>query len=66
MSVSEIVESNPRMTEIEAAGYLGVARATLTTWRSRGGGPPFYKVCARVVYTKEDLDSWLAERKVAR
>jgi len=37
--------------------------ATLETLRIRGGGPTFSKLGRRVVYQREDLDGWLAERK---
>lgn len=40
----------------------GLAPAILETLRSRGGGPPFVKLGRRVVYRREDLDSWLEER----
>lgn len=46
-----------------AAEYLGLSPATLETMRSRGGGPPFVKLGRRVVYQREDLDAWLAERR---
>lgn len=47
----------------EAAAYLGIAAATLETWRCRGGGPKYRKVGKRAVrYAPADLDAWLAER----
>jgi hypothetical protein len=46
-----------------AADYLGLSPATLETLRSRGGGPAFLKLGRRVVYQREDLDKWLAERR---
>jgi len=46
-----------------AADYLGLSPATLETLRIRGGGPTFSKLGRRVVYQREDLDAWLAERK---
>ena len=49
-----------RMHAEEAADYLGLAPATLANMRSKGGGPVFHKVGARVVYHKSDLDAWLA------
>ena len=32
------------VTTREASRLLGVAVATLTTWRTRGGGPPFRRI----------------------
>ena len=46
-----------------AAQYLGLSRATLETFRSRGGGPAFSKLGRRIVYTRKDLDRWIAERR---
>ena len=45
-----------------AASYLGLSPATLETMRSRGGGPRFSKLGRRVVYQREELDSWLQQR----
>ncbi len=46
-----------------AAQYLSISPASLETMRSRGGGPAFSKLGRRVVYAREDLDAWLAERR---
>jgi hypothetical protein len=46
-----------------AAKYIGVTPRTLESWRSRGGGPVFVKISARMVkYRVEDLDSFMASR----
>ncbi len=42
-----------------AAAYVGLSPATLETLRVRGGGPTFVKLGRRVVYRREDLDTWL-------
>jgi hypothetical protein len=46
-----------------AADYVGLSPATLETLRIRGGGPAFSKLGRRVVYSREDLDAWLAARR---
>jgi hypothetical protein len=46
-----------------AAEYLGLSPATLETLRSRGGGPPFVKLGRRVVYRREDLETWVRESR---
>ncbi len=51
------------MTTPVAAQYLGLSPATLETKRVRGGGPVFVKLGRRVVYRKEDLDSWIEEHR---
>lgn len=58
--------SNTDRTLLSTAGasaYLGgLSPATLTTMRSRGGGPP-YAVLGRVVrYRIADLDAWVDAR----
>ncbi len=36
--------------------------ATLATWRSRGGGPPYVKANRRILYRQEDVEQWLADQ----
>lgn len=50
-----------------AAKFLGdigcaVAEKSLSTMRSRGGGPRFYKFGAHVLYCPADLIAWAQER----
>jgi len=45
-----------------AAKILDVSKATLETWRSRGGGPVFVKYDRAVRYRTEDLDKFIVER----
>jgi predicted DNA-binding transcriptional regulator AlpA len=49
---------------LEAAEYIGVARATLKKWRATGDGPPFVRMGCKVVYRPADLDQYLADRVV--
>lgn len=46
--------------EHEAARVVGESVATLRSKRTRGGGPPFVKKGARVIYIRRDLFSYLA------
>lgn len=46
----------------EAAKILDISKATLETWRSRGGGPAYVKFNRAVRYRTEDLDKFVAER----
>ena len=54
--------------EAEVVGTLGASRivglapATLSTLRCRGGGPPYYKVGRRVVYRIAELRAWVDAR----
>lgn len=47
----------------DAAEYLGLAPQTLAKLRWSGDSPPFFKVGRRVLYEREELDTWLAQRK---
>lgn len=46
------------ITTHEAAVRVGLARATLAKLRVLGGGPPFVKLGAKVVYDEAELESW--------
>lgn len=52
-----------KINQKQAAEHLGVKERTLEDYRLRGGGPPFYKIGARVVYDSAELDAWLAARR---
>lgn len=47
----------------QAADYVGLSRASLVTRRWRGKGPKFIKLGRRVIYLKEDLDTWLESHR---
>lgn len=55
-----------RLTETEAAAYIGVKPQTLAVWRSTGRyGLPFIRVGnRRVQYWQTDLDAWLDQQTV--
>ena len=55
--------SSQRLNTNEAARYCGLAKATLDQLRTKGGGPPYYKLGRKVVYDTADLDHWLAGQK---
>lgn len=42
-----------------AAEYLGVSKSMLDTWRSRGVGPRYVRLGAKVVYRVEALNDYL-------
>lgn len=59
------------MTSTELADYLKVPLGTLHQWRSRGEGPPGFRVGRHVRYRVDDVQAWLsiqaqAERRGAR
>lgn len=58
---------NDLMNVREAALYIGLAKQTLDSARSRGDAsyPPYTKLGSKSVrYSKADLDAWLASRRV--
>jgi predicted DNA-binding transcriptional regulator AlpA len=52
------------ITDIEAAGRLGLAVATLRQWRYRGRGPKFMRFGRAVRYLPSDLDEFVRESTV--
>ena len=52
-----------RLSTKEAGPYVGVSPRTLEKYRILGGGPPYHKVFARVIYDTDDLDRWIKARR---
>ena len=50
------------MTVTELAEMLSVPVTTLYGWRSRGEGPPGYRIGRHVRYRREAIEIWLASR----
>lgn len=50
----------PLLDTSQAAERTRLARATLAKLRVAGGGPPFLKLGAKVLYDADDLDAWVA------
>jgi predicted DNA-binding transcriptional regulator AlpA len=58
--------NEPVLSEFEVAKLLGVAVATLQTWRGRGEGPPYSRVSKAIVrYLRTRVVEWLDARTVA-
>lgn len=49
----------------EAAAYCGLSKSNLDKMRIYGGGPAFFRLGRSVVYSTDDLDTWLASNRVA-
>lgn len=47
----------------QAAEYLGISKSMLDKLRCYGGGPGYAKLGATIIYSTDDLDAWLAERR---
>jgi hypothetical protein len=50
----------PLLDTFQAAERTRLARATLAKLRVVGGGPPFVKLGAKVLYEEADLEAWIA------
>ncbi|MBB3978896.1 putative DNA-binding transcriptional regulator AlpA [Rhizobium azooxidifex] len=48
----------------QAAAYVGVSKSFLDKSRCYGGGPTYVKLGTTVIYRSEDLDAWVAEKRV--
>lgn len=53
------------MRRSEAADYLGVSNSFLAKLAVYGGGPVMVKAGRTVLYDPDDLDAWIAVRKVS-
>lgn len=64
-SMASAIEALPRLLGTdEAAPIVGVSAQTLHDWRQADKGPPYLRVGRKIVYLREDLDAWLAARRV--
>jgi len=56
-------------TPAQVAEHLQVPEATLTQWRYKKTGPPYFRAGKHVRYREKDLLAWeraqVAERKIA-
>ncbi len=53
-----------RLTEKEAAPYVGLKPITLRTYRMRNQGPAYLRIGRAIRYDLRDLDKWLASKRV--
>ncbi len=53
------------LTNSEAAAVLRLSPRTLEKLRVNGGGPRFRKFGSRVIYAREDLETWANARVCA-
>lgn len=59
-----ILHERRRLSEREAAAYLGLSPRTLQDWRTKGVGAAYSKLGRRVSYAIEDLDAFIASARV--
>jgi len=49
----------------QAAEYVGLSKSALDKYRHYGVGPTYIKLGRSVIYRVEDLDAWVASKRVA-
>lgn len=59
----EMNENTGFMKTAQVAAYLGLSQRTLESYRSRGGGPPFYVLGSVVRYLLSDVVKWASTRR---
>ena len=55
----------PLVDEDNLADLLNVQVKSVQAWRSRGGGPKFIRVGRLVRYSQDDIEAWVASRRMA-
>lgn len=48
----------------QAAQYVGLSKSFLDKARCNGDGPAYSKLGSTVIYSTDDLDAWVAAKKV--
>ncbi|MDD9993558.1 MAG: helix-turn-helix domain-containing protein [Rhodospirillales bacterium] len=59
----EMNDNTGFMKTAQVAAYLGLSQRTLESYRSRGGGPPFYVMGSVVRYLLSDVLKWASTRR---
>lgn len=47
------------LSEAETAELCGVAKGTVSNWRTRGEGPSFYNPHGIIRYKRTDVEAWM-------
>jgi hypothetical protein len=47
------------LTSKEVAAAIGKTHVLLHEWRKRKTGPPYFRMCGRVFYRREEFAEWL-------
>jgi excisionase family DNA binding protein len=57
-------EAEAHLLSIAAlAAYLGVPQATIYWWRSRGDGPPGFRLGKHLRFRQSEIEAWLETRR---
>ncbi|MBK8222539.1 MAG: helix-turn-helix domain-containing protein [Candidatus Obscuribacter sp.] len=63
-SQSPSIHEKLALSEKEVQHVYGIGVSTLRRYRADGNGPLYVKLANRVLYRKEDIDLWLAQKTV--
>lgn len=53
-----------RLSERDAASFLGITQRTLQDWRLNRRGPAFIRLGRRIAYDRADLERFLTDNRV--
>ena len=60
-----MIENNKRLSQTQAAEYLGLKESTLAAWRcTHKQKIPYVKIGRKIAYLKSDLDAFIDRCKV--
>lgn len=59
----EMLRREPLIDTREAAERMGLVPQTVSTWRTKGFGPPHITMGRKVLYDPADIDAWIASNK---
>lgn len=61
--MSDVKEASPAWLTVEQfAAELGIPKQTVYKWRTEGKGPRAHKIGRHVRFSRQSVDSWLAEQ----
>lgn len=63
-SITTTTVACSHLSAVQVATLLGVSLALLTRWRASHQGPPYYRLGRRVLYSRAELETWLAAQRV--
>lgn len=53
-----------RLSERDAASFLGITQRTLQSWRLERRGPAYIKLGRRIAYDRADLEQFLTANRI--
>jgi excisionase family DNA binding protein len=62
-SAAQIIGLDPLLDVGQLAAYLGIPVSTLYDWRTRGLGPPAYRLGKHLKFSVADVREWMAGQR---